>query len=177
MAAGDQVAQHGVQAAGHLGPQGAQVPTPLGPQLQYRGVVLGCHRAHVFGAQRGDRHRAGVVGVVLIGVAGGQQPYPGSQFRLHIQDNFAGGHELLGQQVAEASGTLDGPSAPWPLLRPGHQPVGLVGRRAHPQLAQHLFGLVDRHCGVRSFVGVNTDHHCHDCSSFHLGKWGRGRHV
>jgi hypothetical protein len=108
--AGDQVAEHSVQTAGHLGPQGAQVPAALGPQFQYGHMVLGCHVAPVFGPERSNGHRAGVVGVVLIGVAGRQEPYSGTQFRLHVNDNFARGHELLGQQVAEAADN----TASWP---------------------------------------------------------------
>ena len=39
-AAGDQAAQHRVQAAGDLVPGPAQVPVPLGPHRQHRRVVL-----------------------------------------------------------------------------------------------------------------------------------------
>ena len=65
-AAGDQLAQHGVQPAGDLGPGPAQVPVPLGPYLQHRRVVIGPDRPAGGRAQRRDRDRAGVVGVVLV---------------------------------------------------------------------------------------------------------------
>jgi hypothetical protein len=40
-AAGHQLAQHGVQPAGDLGPGAAQVPVALGPYLQHRRVIVG----------------------------------------------------------------------------------------------------------------------------------------
>ena len=60
-------------------------------------------------AQRGDGDRAGVVGVVLVGVTGSQQTHPGGQLRLHVDDTLAGGDELLGEQIAEPAGALDRP--------------------------------------------------------------------
>ena len=44
-AAGDQLAQHRVQPAGHLGPGPAQVPVALGPHLQHRRVIIGADLA------------------------------------------------------------------------------------------------------------------------------------
>ena len=64
----DQVAQHRVQQAGGLVAGPRQVPVPLSPDLQHRGVVLGEHRALGLRAQRCDRHREGIVGVVLVRV-------------------------------------------------------------------------------------------------------------
>ena len=40
MAAGDQVAEHGVESAGDLVTQPGQVTVPLGPHFQHRRVVL-----------------------------------------------------------------------------------------------------------------------------------------
>jgi hypothetical protein len=37
------------------------------------------------GAQRGDRHRAGIAGIVLVYVTGCQQPHPGGQPGRHVQ--------------------------------------------------------------------------------------------
>ena len=97
--AGYQVAQHGVEPAGDLGAGPAQVPVTPGPYLQHCRVSLGGHRAPGRGAQRGDRDRSGVVGVVLVGVPGRQQPDPGGHLRQHVHHLLPGGHQLLGQQV------------------------------------------------------------------------------
>jgi hypothetical protein len=96
--AGDQVAQHRVQPAGNLVASPAQVTVPLGPHLQHRRVVIGAHLAPGCRPQCRDRERQGIVRVVLIGVAGLQQPYPRRQLRLHIQHPLARGDQLLGQQ-------------------------------------------------------------------------------
>ena len=111
-------------------------------------------------AQRRDGHRPGVVGVVLVRRPGRQQPHPGAQLGLHVEHPLARGHQLLGQQVAQAPGALDRPGPLRPGRCPRHQPPGLGRRGAHPQLAQRLLGLVDRHRGVRGLVRVDTDHHC-----------------
>jgi hypothetical protein len=42
-ATGDQLAEHGMQPAGDLGPAPAQVTVALGPHLEHRRVVLGRH--------------------------------------------------------------------------------------------------------------------------------------
>ena len=90
-AARDQLAQHRVQPAGDLVPGAAQVPVPLGPHLQHRGVIIGADLARDRRAQRGDRHRPGVVGVVLVRCPSRQQPHPGAQLGLHVQHPLAGG--------------------------------------------------------------------------------------
>jgi hypothetical protein len=41
--AGDQLAQHRMQPADHLGPAAAQVTVPFGPDLQHRRVIIGPH--------------------------------------------------------------------------------------------------------------------------------------
>jgi hypothetical protein len=42
--AGDQLAQHRMEPAHDLGPGPPQVPVPLGPHRQHRGVVIGPDR-------------------------------------------------------------------------------------------------------------------------------------
>ena len=64
-------------------------------------MILRGHPAPGRGAQRGDRDRAGVVGVVLAGVPRRQQPHPGGHLGLDVQDHFPGREELLGQQVPQ----------------------------------------------------------------------------
>ena len=78
-------------------------------------------------------------------VPGGQQPDPGGQLRLHVNDSLAGGDELLGQQVAEAAGTLNRPRPLLERCRPGDQPLDLIGRRSHAQLAKELLAGAEGH--------------------------------
>ena len=125
-AAGNQFAQHRVQAAHHLGPDPAQVAVALGPHLQHRGVIIRPDLAPRRRAQRSDSHRPGVVRVVLVHRAGGQQPHPGPQLGLHVQHLLTGRQQLLGQQVTQAPGTLDGPGPLRPGRRPGQQPLRLA---------------------------------------------------
>ena len=72
-------------------------------------MILGEHRAPGRGAQRRDRHREGIVGIVLIGVPGLQQPHPGGQLGRHIQHLLPGGNQLLGQQMPQPVRTLHSP--------------------------------------------------------------------
>jgi hypothetical protein len=89
-AAGDQVAEDGEEPTGHLVTRPGQVAVPFGPHLQDGGVIVRGHLPPGPGAQRCDRDRQGVVRVVLIGVTGLQQPHPGGQLGLHIQDPLTG---------------------------------------------------------------------------------------
>ena len=130
-----------------LGP--AQVPVAPGPHLQHRGVIIGADLAPGPRAQRRDRHRQGIVRVVLIAGPGGQQPHPGTQPRLNAGHPLAGRDQLLGQQVTQPAGALDRPGPPRPRGRPRHQPLHLAGRSADPQRAEWLLLRVDRHRGVR----------------------------
>ena len=81
---GDQLAQHGVQPADDLGAAAAQVPVPLGPDLQHRRVIIGPDLADAGRPQRGNSHRPGIVRVVLVRVPGGQQPCPRAELGRHI---------------------------------------------------------------------------------------------
>ena len=76
--------QHRVQPAAGLVTGPGQVTVPFGPDLQHHRVVLGDHRTPGLRPQRRDRHRVGVIRVVLAGVPGLQQPHPGGQLRRHI---------------------------------------------------------------------------------------------
>jgi hypothetical protein len=81
---GDQLAQHRMQPADDLGAGAAQVTVPFGPDLQHRRVIIGPHPPDTGRPQRRDRHRPGIVRVVLVHVPGGQQPDPRAEFGLHI---------------------------------------------------------------------------------------------
>jgi hypothetical protein len=87
-------------------------------------------------AQRGDRHRAGIVGIVLIDVPGRQQPHPGGQLGRHVQHPLTGRQQLLGQQMTQPARAFDRPGPLGPRLRPRQQPLGLHRRGAHPQLTK-----------------------------------------
>jgi hypothetical protein len=74
-----------VSPAGHLGPGAAQVPVALGPHLQHRRVIIRPDLPAASRAQRGNGHRPGIVGVILVRVTGRQQPHPRTELGLHIQ--------------------------------------------------------------------------------------------
>jgi len=159
-AAGDQVTQHGVQPAHDLGAGPAQVPVPLGPDLQHRRVIIGPGLPDPGRAQRCDGHRPGIVGVVLIRVTSCQQPDPRAQLGRHIQHPLTGRQQLLGQQVAQPAGALNGPGPLRPGRGPGQQPLRLGGAGTDLQLTQRLLRRADRHRRVRGLVRVDPDHHC-----------------
>ena len=41
------------------------------------------------------------------------------------------------------------------------QPLDLPSRRPHPEITERLLAFVERHCGVRPLVRINTVHHRH----------------
>ena len=157
----DQLTQHRMQPAGHLGPGPAQIPVPLGPYLQHRRVIISGYLPAGGRAQCRDRHRPGVVGVVLVHRPSRQQPDPGAELRLHIQHLLTNGQQLLGQQVPQPGGALDSPGPLRPGRRPRQQPLRLRRRGAHPHLTQRLLRRPDRHRGVRALVRIHPDHHSH----------------
>jgi hypothetical protein len=176
-AAWDQLAQHRVQPAGDLGPGAAQVAVALGPHLQHRRVIVGLDLAAGRRAQRRDSDRPGVVGVVLVHRPIRQQPHPGAQLGLHVQDPLTRGQQLLGQQVTQAARALDGPGPLRPGRRPGQQLLGLRYRSTHAQLTQRLLRRADRHRRVRALVRIDAYHHCsHERPSLNAG-CDRGGHA
>ena len=149
--AGDQAAAP--RAAGRR-PGPGPGPGPrclLGPDLQHGGVVLSGHRAPGRGAQRRDRRRPGIAGIVLAGVPGLQQPHPGGQPGRHIQHLLPGGDQLPSQQVPRPGGALRRPGPPRPPRRPRQQPAR-DGQAPYPHPAQRLLARADRHRGVRALV-------------------------
>ena len=87
---------------------------PFGPHLQHRRVVIGGHLAAGPGPQRRDRHRQGIVRIVLIRVTSLQQPHPAGQLRLHVQHPLARRDQLLGQQPTAGALHRPGPLRPQP---------------------------------------------------------------
>ena len=161
-AARGDLAQHGVQPAGGLGAQRGQLAVAAGPDPQHGRVVIGGHLMAGGRAQRGHGDRAGVILVVLVRRPARQQPDPGAELGLHVEDLLAGRDELLGQHVAQAARALDRPGPVRPAGGPFQQPDGLPGRGPYRQLAQRHLGRVDRYRRVRRLVRVHSDHHrCH----------------
>ena len=149
-----------MQPADDLGAAAAQVPVALGPDLQHRRVIIGPDLPHAGRPQRGNGHRPGIVGIVLVRVPGGQQPDPRAELGRHIQHPLTRRQELLGQQVAQAAGALDRPGPLRPGRGPGQQPLRLGSAGADPQLTQRLLRRADRHRRVRGLVRIDPDHHC-----------------
>ena len=77
---------------------------------------------------------------------------------------FAGGDELLGEQVAAAAGALDRPGPLFERRRPRQQPLELCRVGAHLDLAELALVAVDRDGGVGRLVRVDADDHVHDLS-------------
>ncbi|HEX7269602.1 MAG TPA: hypothetical protein VF256_19560 [Streptosporangiaceae bacterium] len=122
-------------------------------------MILGEHRAPGRGAQRRDRHREGIVGIVLIGVPGLQQPHPGGQLGRHIQHLLPGGNQLLGQQMPQPVRALHRPGPLRPPHRPRQQLLRLGRASIYPQLAQRLLAHADRYRRGRALARADPDHH------------------
>jgi hypothetical protein len=139
----------------------ADVDVALGQQAQDLGMVGGKNLAQPRRSQRGDRDGKRVVRVVLVRPPGAQDTDPRGQGRGYVQDGLAGGDELLGQQVAESAGGLDGPSTRVERLSPCDELVGLSAAGAHLLAGQLLLAAADRNGCVGRLVRVDTDDHCH----------------
>ena len=157
----DELDQHGMQPAHGPGARGGHVPEPSNQQPQHDPIVVGDNLAQVAVSEPGDRRRQRVIRVALACLLRTQQPNPGGQGRRHIDDVFAFGDELLGQQLAESVSRLDRPR---PLIEgrsPRQQPLRLTAVGHDLQLAESLFVLVDRHRSVSRLVRVDPDDHRH----------------
>ena len=161
-APGHQLAQHRVQSAGGLVPSPTQIVVALGPHPHHRHVIVAADVFEGSGPQGGHRHRAGVVGVVLVGLPAGQQPHPGRQLGRHVHDVLPGGDKLLGQQVTQAARPFDRPRPLPERHRPVEQPLDLASAGPDLHLAERPLNIVDGHRGVRPLVRVDTDHHRHE---------------
>ena len=158
-APGHQLGHMGVQATAHLVAPAAQVDVTLGQEPQHRHVVLTSHLGHRRRTQGGDGHRAGVVRVVLVRAAAGEHPHPRGQGGGHVQYPLACRQQLLGQQIAQSVGGLDGPDAHIEGRGPLEQLLALAPSRSDPQGGELEFLVVECHRGVGTLVGVDPDHH------------------
>ena len=123
-------------------------------------MVLDPHRNQFRGTQRGDRHRASIVGVVLLRAASAQQPHPRRQRRGNVDNVFTHGEKLLSQQVAEPAGGLDRPDpiAAIEALGPLQQLRHLLAGGPHQPLIKDPLRGVDRHRSVGPLVRIDSDH-------------------
>ena len=139
----------------------AQVAVPFRQQLQHLGMLISRHSLKAVDADRGDRHRAGIVRVVLLCPTRAQQPGPRRQRRRHVDHHLAGSDELLSKQVAEPACGLDRPHPIRERNRPQRQPLHLRAARSNTKFVEHHLVVVDRHGGVCRLVRIDTNHHSH----------------
>jgi hypothetical protein len=171
--------QQPLQPVHGLHPQVGQLVAAVGEQPQRDQLLVEGELAQPRGTQRHHRHRMRVGGVGLAGVAGVEDPDPGSQLGRHVDHGLALGQQPLRQWPADPVGALDRPPAVRPLLPDvlQHQPVAVaVGREPAP--GQHPFLFVDRLDRHRLLVWVHThDHPAHQIASSleHLGSARTGR--
>ena len=151
-----------MEATDHPGAMAAEVHIALGQEPQDLGVISRLDAAQVRGPKGRDGDREGVVGVVLVGAPGGEHPDARGQGGRHVEDLLAPGDELLGQQVAQPTGRLDGPGPLLEGLGPAHQLFHLAPGGPHLDARDLVFSLVDGHRCVRCLVGIDADHHLHD---------------
>ena len=121
LALGVQVAQQHVEAVDPARVLGDQVVSALGEQAHDRGVVLDPDAVESSVVQRYRSHRDRVGDVGLAGAARPEQSCACREFGGHVEDDLAGGDELLGDAAAEAGGALDSPLPLGPLGGPGEQ--------------------------------------------------------
>ncbi len=150
-----------MEPAGGLGLEAGELGVPVGKHPQNGHMILGgdCPQPRL--TERHDRHRTGIVGVVLLRPCRIQHPDPGRLRRGHIHHVFAGGDQLLGQQVAVTVGGLDGPPPSRELLRPRQQDSCLALGRANLEPSEHPLTGINRSRGMGSLMRVDSDHHRH----------------
>src|ERR1039458_9597880 len=157
-----EVGQSGVESGDHDVAESADLMVSLGQEAEHLRVVGRLHRTEARRTEGSDGHRKRVVRVVLVGVTRAEDSDPRGQRRRHIEDLFARVHQLLGQQVAQATSRLDSPGALAERFRPGQQLRCLLARSSHSDLGQLLFVAADGYCRVGRLVGVDPDDPCHE---------------
>ena len=126
-------------------------------------VVFG-HRPQPRSPQRRDGDGQGVVGVVLLRLARTEQPHPRRQRRRHVHDVLPDGEELLGEEVTEPAGRLDGPQPLGIVDGPLEQPLDLQAVGPKRQLPELVLRVVDGHRRVGGLVRIDADEHHRDPS-------------
>lgn len=99
-------------------------------------------------AECGDRNRAGVVRIVLLRPLRSEHSRAGRQSWRDIDNSFASGDELLGEEIAEIVRGLDGPDSFIELLRPRTEALRLGATCSCCHLVENGFSFVDSDGGV-----------------------------
>ena len=102
------------------------------PDPHHDRLILPGQLRQLTGTQRGDSHRAGIVLVGLVDLPRIEQPDPGGQLGRHVQHPFAGGDQLLREQLPQLARPLDRPRPLSPTTGPAQQLYGLLRRCPHP---------------------------------------------
>jgi hypothetical protein len=147
-AAGQQLGDEGVQPAALLVPPAGHVGVPFRQQPADRHVIGRAHHRQRRRVQRGQRHRAGVVRIGLGRLTGPQHPHPRGQRGGHIDHRLAGGHQLLGEQVAQPAGALHRPRPSPRTIGPRQQLGQLSAARPHGDLPEFTLPPVQHGRGV-----------------------------
>jgi hypothetical protein len=79
-----------------------------------------------------------------------------------VEHMLTGIDELLGEQIAETAGGLDGPGALGEGLGLGEQLGRLLAGRPDRHLGHLAFVAADGHLGVACLVGIDPDDHRHE---------------
>lgn len=151
--------------AGRPGP--VVVSMPFTRQAQDASVIVRQHGGEIAGAQRCDRDRSCVVRIVLLRTAGAQRAHPRGARCWHIDNGFAGGDELLGEEVTEALGGLDRPrSVVSKTVGPVAQQHSLRRTGTDADLVDDGLEVIDRDGGVGCLVWVDPNGDGHDSGAF-----------
>src|SRR3954447_26493500 len=114
-----------MQTAYGLRAEASEIVMAARPDPQDHRLVFTGHFAKTVRPQRCDRDRSLVVLVGLVDLAAVEQPHPRAELGRHVDDPFARGDELLGQQLPEPACAFNGPGALRPAIRPLPEPFGL----------------------------------------------------
>ena len=134
-----------MKATDHPGAMTAEVHVALGEESEHFAVVGRFDAAQVRSPKGSYGDRVGVVGIVLVGASRGQHPDARGQGGRHIEYLLAPGDQLLGQQVAQPTGRLDGPGPLLKRLGPAHQLIHLAAGGPDLDARKLVFSLVDGH--------------------------------
>ena len=90
-----------MEPADYPGSMTVNVHVALGQEAQNFTMVGSLDAPKFRCTQGGNRNRAGIVGVILVGATGGEHPDTRSQGGRNVEHIFGPGHELLSQQIAD----------------------------------------------------------------------------
>ena len=157
---GTEIAKQPMEPVHHPSALRDELVPAVGEQPEHPGVILRSHPTQGGGALGHPRHGLGVDPVGLPPMASVELASPCGQRGGDVEDDLAGGDELLGEQVAQPVGALDRPDPLGPPLGPSAKPSTCAPVDLDPKLGEDLPGLIEGHGGVRRLVGIdpNGDH-------------------